>query len=244
VAVTEYLRADLVKQFEISPKKTLTLHDSVELERFNSSITKELARKKLGLTPNTNLVVYTGKLSAEKGIDTLLNAASMLKDVQIIIVGSSTEHDNEKWRKFADEIGANNVNFVGFVPPHEISSYLKSADVLVLPQSSKTMHSTYYTSPLKLFEYMASERPITASRLPVLQEILVDEQNALLYTADDPVALAEAVKRLMADAQLCRKLSEQASKDVQHYTWIHRAEHILQAIGFSDYESVEKLTDF
>jgi glycosyltransferase involved in cell wall biosynthesis len=244
VAVTEYLRVDLVKQFGISPEKTLTLHDSVELERFNFPITKELARENLGLTPNTNLVVYTGKLSTEKGIDTLLNAASILKDVQIIIVGSGTEYDNKKWLKFVDEIGANNVNFMGFAPPYEIPLYLKSADILVLPQSSKTTHSTYYTSPLKLFEYMASERPITASRLPVLQEILVDEQNALLYTADDPVALAEAVKRLIADVQLCKKLSEQASKDVQHYTWIHRAARILQFMGFSDYESIEKLADF
>jgi glycosyltransferase involved in cell wall biosynthesis len=91
---------------------------------------------------------------------------------------------------------------------------------------------------------MASGRPIVASRLPILQEILADGQNALLYAADDAVALAEAIKRLFTEEQLGRKLSEQALQDVQRYTRMHRAERILQFMGFSDHESVEKLADF
>jgi glycosyltransferase involved in cell wall biosynthesis len=242
VAVTESLRADFVKQFNIPSEKTLTLPNGVELERFSCSITKESARQQLGLAQDGALVVYTGKVSPEKGVDTLVKAAAWLQDVQIVIVGG-TASTNEQLRLLVDEIGIGNVKLVEFVPPSEIALYLKAADVLVSPQSAKYAHSTY-TSPLKLFEYMASGRPIVASRLPILQEILADGQNALLYAADDAVALAEAIKRLFTEEQLGRKLSEQALQDVQRYTRMHRAERILQFMGFSDHESVEKLADF
>jgi glycosyltransferase involved in cell wall biosynthesis len=240
IAMTEYLRVDLVKQFGIPAEKTVTLHDGVDLERFSSSSSQQLARQKLGLASEAPLVIYTGKLSHEKGVDTLLKAALMLADVQILIVGGGTASDTAQWQRFVDELGARNVTLVGFVPPSRIPSYLQAADVLVLPQSTKSVHATHYTSPLKLFEYMASGRPIVASRVPVLQDILTDGHNALFYTADDAVALARTIKRLMANAQLGGKLSEQACRDVQQYTWIHRAERIMQGMGLAEYTNMQE----
>ena len=233
VAVSEYLRVDLIQQFGVPSEKIIALHSGVELERFSCPITKELARQQLGLAPDAVILVYAGQLYPEKGPDTLVRAAAMLQDVRILIVGGGTISDNERLRRLVEDVGVKNVMLTGFVSPSKIPIYLKSADILVLPQSAMSTHSTYYTSPLKLFEYMASDRPIVASRLPVLQEILTDEKNVLFYTADDPVALADTLKRLISNTQLASSISNQAYRDLQHYTWTRRAERILQYMSLS-----------
>jgi glycosyltransferase involved in cell wall biosynthesis len=86
-------------------------------------------------------------------------------------------------------------------------------------------------SPLKLFEYMASGKPIVASDLPVLREILVEDRNALLYPPSDPAALAECLARLLADKSLATRLADQARQDVEDFTWERRAARILAHIG-------------
>ena len=66
-----------------------------------------------------------------------------------------------------------------------VSKYTEIADVLVLPNSAKDKMNLY-TSPIKMFEYMASKRPIVASSLPSIKEILSDQDNAILFNPNDP----------------------------------------------------------
>ena len=86
--------------------------------------------------------------------------------------------------------------------------------------------SAAYTSPLKLFEYMASGRPIVASDLPALREVLRPDENAVLVEAGDAEALAAGVARLLGDAALASRLAAQAREDVREWTWDKRAERI------------------
>jgi glycosyltransferase involved in cell wall biosynthesis len=89
-------------------------------------------------------------------------------------------------------------------------------------------------SPLKIFEYMASKRPIIATNLPSLREILVDGENAILVPPGSPGALAGAIKRLSGDNALCAKLAENAYLDVsEKYTWKMRAEKIISFIKYA-----------
>ena len=74
---------------------------------------------------------------------------------------------------------------------------------------------------------MAAQRPIVASDLPSLREILRDGENALLVTPDDPEALADAVTRLLNDPVLARALVQVARAEVEEMTWTNRAESIL-----------------
>lgn len=229
ISVTEHLRVDLVNRLGIPLEKTVTLHDGVDLETFGSSITKDEARQLLGLPLDRPLVVYTGQLYAQKGIDTLVNALPMLGSAQAIVVGG-TQEDVRRVQKVAGEVGALNVRLVGYVLPPKVPLYLKAADVLVLPFLADLDHWAYHASPLKLFEYMASRRPIVASRLPGLEEVLTDGENALLYPSGDPVALASAINRLLSDEALCARLGVQAYQDVHRYSWKGRATTILQLI--------------
>jgi glycosyltransferase involved in cell wall biosynthesis len=111
------------------------------------------------------------------------------------------------------------------VPPADVAPYLKAADVLVLPNTA-TLVSRTYTSPLKLFEYMAAGRPIIASDLPAFREVLRDEENALLVPPENPEALASAAVRLIRDPELSERLARRAFDDVEAYSWAKRAERL------------------
>ena len=103
------------------------------------------------------------------------------------------------------------------------------ADVLVLPATADHDISAY-TSPLKLFEYMAARRPIVASDLPVLQEILQNGENALLFRERDSFDLAQKIKILLAESELSEKLVQRAWERVQQFTWEERANRITRFI--------------
>ena len=109
-----------------------------------------------------------------------------------------------------------------------VPKYLAASDVLVLPNSEKGLSE--FTSPLKLFEYMAAKRPIVASDLPSLREIL-SESNAVMVRPDDPAALAEGIQKVLEDEELAKKLAGNAYIDVQQYSWDKRAMRILEFVG-------------
>ncbi|MFC1794490.1 glycosyltransferase [Planctomycetota bacterium] len=88
-----------------------------------------------------------------------------------------------------------------------------------------------WTSPLKLFEYMAAKRPILASDIEVLKEVLVHEKNSILCDPDDNVAWQAGLRRLLNDRELADQLTSNAFADLaEKYTWSRRAEALLTFI--------------
>jgi glycosyltransferase involved in cell wall biosynthesis len=119
-----------------------------------------------GLTP-TGVVGYAGHLYAWKGVDVLLRAIARAPGASGLIVGGhGAEPDLARLKALAQELGiASPVTFTGLVDPERVPAFLMAADVLALPNPASAI-STNFTSPLKLFEYMAAGRPIVASDLP------------------------------------------------------------------------------
>jgi glycosyltransferase involved in cell wall biosynthesis len=116
----------------------------------------------------------------------------------------------------------------GQVPPDRVPLYLSAFDVCAMPHPW-TEHFAYYTSPIKLFEYMASKRAIVASDLPGFAEVVTDQESALLVPPEDVNALAEAIRRLRDDPALRARLTDRAYELVMtRYTWQARAEIIRQ----------------
>jgi len=227
LAITEYLRRDLIKKVRVPEKKTLTLHDAVDIERFPLSPSREEARQHLGLPLDKRLVVYTGQLSLEKGIDTLVQAASVLHNVLVVLVGGLTE-DIRNVRHLAAQVGATNIILVGYILPGNVPLYLEAADILVLPHSMQSYHVAYYTSPLKLFQYMASHRPIVASDLPSQREVLRHGENAWLVEPDDPRALARGLQIVLENPHLQNLLSHNAYiTATENFTYEERVGKIL-----------------
>lgn len=224
VVVTQGLWHEFEK---VGFKSILVASDGVDLEEFSLDIFQEEARKKVSLPLDKKIVMYTGHLYDWKGVSTLLETARLIsnvdKDILFVFVGG-TDEDVEKFRETAK--GLNNVLILGHKPHYQIPLYLKAADVLVLPNKGGDRVAESYTSPLKLFEYMASGRPIVASALPSLREIL-NADNSILVSPNNPVALAAGIQETLKDASRTDKITQAALRDVQQYSWQKRAENIV-----------------
>ena len=222
VVISESLRRRLVRRSERLSHRVWVEPDAVRLPIDRPTRARQDAlRSDLDPRGNRPLVVYAGRVNAEKGAGIVLEAASLYPDAQFVLVGRVYE---QMFYERARRSG--NVRLLGFVPPSQVSQYLAIADVLVLPSTPSLSYATY-TSPLKLFEYMSSEKPIVASDLPVLQEILCHERNALIYPAHDPKALAETLARVTRDRSLAQRIASQALHDVEEHSWGRRAHRII-----------------
>ena len=173
------------------------------------------------------IVGYAGHLYLWKGVDVLLDSLARLPQARGLIVGGhEKEPDLERLKSAAAALGiAARITFTGQMAPSEVPELLRKADVLALPNPASAI-STFYTSPLKLFEYMAAGRAIVASDLPAIREVLQHEVTALLVPPGDPGALAAAVQRLASDPSLGPALARAASDAVLEYSWDRRAGRI------------------
>ncbi|MGH9411604.1 MAG: glycosyltransferase family 4 protein, partial [Vicinamibacterales bacterium] len=170
---------------------------------------------------------YAGHLYPWKGVEMIIEAALALPDARALIVGGhDREPDLERLKVYARDLDcADGVEFTGAVPPADVARHLARADALVLPNRRSAI-SDRFTSPLKLFEYMTAGRPIVASDLPSIREVLTHERNALLAEAGNPHAFVAAITRLKDDRALGARLAAQARADVVDYTWAKRAERL------------------
>lgn len=225
VAITGGLR-DLYVSWDA--KNILVSPDGVNLEQFQIRETKGEARKKLGLPMAESIVMYTGHLYSWKGADVLAEAVGKLgADVRVVFVGG-IEKDVVSFKSKFGHI--KNIMILGNKPHQDIPLFLRAADVLIVPNSAKEKISRLYTSPMKLFEYMASGTPIVATRLPSLLEVL-NEKNSVLVNPDSPEDMARGINTMFSDVEHAATLSKQALMDVQQYSWGKRAKAILSFIS-------------
>lgn len=174
---------------------------------------------------------YAGHLYPWKGVDVFLHALAHTPSIGGLIVGGHPgESDLARVQQLAKNLGlSDRVTITGLVPPSEVRARLSRASALVLPNTASAI-SERYTSPLKLFEYLTMGRPIVASDLPAIREVLTDGRDALLVPPGDPVALAAALERLARDSSLAASLAAGASGLAASYTWERRAERLESAL--------------
>ena len=230
VSISQALKNALVKGYKIDEQKTIVCPDGVQYEQLiEPRFSKNDARIILNLPKEySRIVVYTGQILPGKGVEYFIRAAKYLDDVLFVIVGGNPISIADVKNKTQCH-HQKNVFFSGFVAPRSVSNYQSAADILVLPNTEGSDISQF-TSPLKLFEYMAAERPIVASDMPVLREILQHGQNAILVQPADEKELAGAIRRLLHDQNLADQISEQARRQVEQYTWSNRARKIINFI--------------
>jgi glycosyltransferase involved in cell wall biosynthesis len=235
VAVTDSL-AEHLAGIGLERRRLCHLPDAVDWQQFALTLSPDEARRELDLPGEGRLALYSGQFTTmgrEKGIEDLIRALSLLPpDVKVVLVGSGQQDVVARYRQLAGElgIGSGRLIFVGQVRHKLVPRYLQAADILVVP-FPRVEHFARFASPLKLFEYMASGRPIVASDLPAHREVLRQRENALLVPPEDPQALAGAIQELLADPDLGRRLGAQAREEVRQYNWERRAGEILDFAG-------------
>lgn len=227
VTITAALHEELQERFGSRPR-TAVIPDGVRIDRHEDHGRPQSETRAVG--DGSGVVAYAGHLYAWKGVDVLLEAIARLPRARGLIVGGHpAEPDLARTKAFAEHLGiGDRVTFTGLVEPARVAQLLTQADVLVLPNPASAI-STRYTSPLKLFEYMATGRPIVSSDLPAIREILRDGLHALLVPPGDSSALASAIDRLLSNPALAARLARAALDEVPNYSWDRRAE-LLEAL--------------
>jgi glycosyltransferase involved in cell wall biosynthesis len=226
VTITQGLARELAARFGERPRIAV-VPDGVRLGAGTEEDLSQRAQTGRERTDKGFTIGYAGHLYPWKGVDLIIEAVAALPGARGLIVGGhEQEPDLVRVKAFAEQLNcASRVTFTGLVPPAQVAQRLREADVLALPNPSSAI-SNAFTSPLKLFEYMASGRPIVASDLPSLREVLRDGENALLVEPGNPQALTAGIQRIKNDAALGRRLAEQAMQDVRQFTWARRAERL------------------
>ena len=179
----------------------------------------------------STVVGYAGHLYPWKGVDVLVRALALVPRLGGLIVGGHPgEDDRARIDTLVGQLGLRDrVRITGLVPFRDVRAHLRTASILVLPNSASAI-SERYTSPLKLFEYLALGRPIVASNLRSIREVLTDERTALLVPPDNPGALASALDRLDSDRELAASLGRAARALASEYTWEKRARRLEAAL--------------
>lgn len=202
----------------------------VDLAAFDLDIDTKDARDRVGLPSDKKIVLYSGRLSAWKGVETLLMSAAYLPtDTRIVFLGGF-EGEPESLQAKAVSMGLEDrIEILGTRPHGEVPLFLKAADVLVVPNVPVTTESSEFTSPLKLLEYMSARKPIVASDLPSLREI-VDERSATLVQPGDAKALASGIMRALAGGADIEKGVSLAFERASDSSWDARARRILASV--------------
>jgi glycosyltransferase involved in cell wall biosynthesis len=222
------------------PTRIIVAHDGVRPARFAIQGDRAHWRRRFGWPLDAFIVGYAGRFYGglermARGLDLLAAAAASLagepgQPVRLALVGGPTEYVTELRASLQNGgLPPDFVLYPGHVPPADVPGYLRAFDVCVMPSPWSEFYA-YYTSPMKLFEYMASGSPLVASDLPATAEVIHHAENGLLVPPGDVAALTDALCRLRDDPALGRRLAAQAARDVLHYTWDTRARRILDFI--------------
>jgi glycosyltransferase involved in cell wall biosynthesis len=141
-------------------------------------------------------ILFVGRLSSEKGVDTLIGAARLLPHIAFTIVGSGP--DEVRLRAAAP----GNVTFAGALPNAAARARMAQASALVMP-------SIWYEGfPMTVLEASAACTPVIAARIGSLPEIIAEDTTGLLFTPGDPSSLAAAIAQLLSDPSAMRRMGQ------------------------------------
>jgi glycosyltransferase involved in cell wall biosynthesis len=205
--------------------------DGVNLDHFEKNSTS--IRKKLGISDDDFVVGYTGSFHSGKGSELIVPIAKCVKNVKFLVVGGS-DQEVLNYKKLCEKDGIENINWLGFRPNNEIPALIQCCDLLLLPNQKNVLINNIqdigcWTSPLKMFEYMAASKIILSSDLDVLKEVL-NRDNAIFCAPDKLEEWVDAINEIKSSPQKFEVLAQQARNDVMQYTWIERAKRCLEKL--------------
>ncbi len=225
IVISQGLQNDLIA-WGVTKEKILAARDGVNMEKFDIKISKEKARERLNLPTDRLAVIYSGHLYSWKGADLLAEAGRLLPNsIHIYFIGG-TDQDVARFRA---QYKIDNIHVIGHRSQDEIPVWLKAADVLVIPNSARERISSHYTSPLKLFEYMAAARPIIASDLPSIREVVSDDE-VTFFRPDNKGDLAQKIMETINHQASLQKRVLLLQEKVWQYSWESRGKNIIDMI--------------
>lgn len=202
ITVSRALRDEMEEKFGIPPNKVVAIYNGIDLARFRTEPDLTLLRKNYAIGPDVPVVGTVARMAPQKGLAVFIEAIDVLVNEAcaglFMIVG-----DGPLRAELEDRVQraglAGRVVFTGYQP--DITPFLKLFDIFVVPSISEGLSIT-------TIEAMAAGKPVIASAVGGLPELVKPEQNGLLVPPRDAGALASAIKILLAQPELREKMGQ------------------------------------
>lgn len=236
VVVSSVLKSQLI-ELGVSAEKITVIPNGVNAERYSPDISGEAVRKKLELKEKF-VIGYAGTFGHWHGVAVLARAVKEvvgnIPNAHVLFIGDGVLRGEVEAILRKDGV-QHKATITGMMPSEAVPEYLAACDALVI-SAINNPDVPFFQSPIKLFEYMAMQKPIAASRVGQVQEVIQDGANGLLVEENSPSELAEALCRLARNDSLRNSLARQARRDaVEKYAWQENARAVLKV-----YEKVYK----
>jgi len=233
VAVSESLTRWMIGM-GVAPERITVSSNGVDVERFGRGVTGAAeVRQRYGLM-GSPVIGFVGSLKGWHGTANLIRAITLIARERddtdlphLVIVGDGPERS--LLESLAREEGiAHLTTFTGSVNHDEIPAYIAAMDIVTAPYDELPAH---YFSPLKLFEYMASGRPIVAAGIGQIVTCIRDRETGLLYRPGDVACLAEKLTQLLDDPAMAQAMGRAAQRVArEHHSWSNNARTVIDLV--------------
>lgn len=189
--------------------------NGVDLKRFQVSLQPEehgCIRKEYGYNEKDVVVITASRLVTKNGVDLLIEALAKLPEHVKLLIAGVGELEDEQRALAASLKLENRVQFAGLVSHDKLPSLMAASDIFCRPSRSEGMGNAFV-------EAMAVGLPTIGTKVGGIVDIIRDGENGLLIEPESPVAIADAVKRLLDHPELRAALTQHASQTVQTYDW-------------------------
>ena len=216
-----FISKSLKNFYKNNTQKSTAIPDAVDIQFF----------KKNQINNKIKNIYYIGSFYKGRGIELIIEIAKILKKINFILYGLR----NNEISNFKNI--PTNIKMFKFIKYSKVPKLLHKADLLLMPYSldyvgissnRKSINIGNYTSPLKMFEYLASGTPLMASNLPVLKEILKNEHNSIIVKDNNPYNWADKIIKLQSNIKLREIISKNGIDTASKNTWDIRAKKILK----------------
>ncbi len=246
IAATPAEQAQLRWLYRASRRQIIVIPPGVDTSRFVLRISPAEARKSLCLKPDSNVLLFVGRIEPLKAVDTILEALHVLRErapeslkkLHFMIVGgdphSKRDAEMNRLQALSVKLGIDPlVSFVGAKEQDQLPRYYAAATAVIMP-------SDYESFGMVALEAMSSGKPVIASQVGGLQFLVRDQETGLHIPAREPISLADCIIQLISDPSRTAMMGASAAKVAKAYAWSEIAERLLRVFAEVSGEKLRK----
>lgn len=182
------------------------------------------------------VLLYIGTLADWQGLDIVIKALPKILEQQAVrlhIIGRGRSGQRKLLAKQIRKLGVEeNIIVQPAVPHHEVPAVIAESDICLAPLGLNDRNVTQGACPIKMLEYMASSRPLIASNIPIVRELVREDVDGLLFSPNDPEDLARQVLTLLNDYELSKRLADSATeRALTKFTWHEAQKKLIKVYG-------------
>jgi len=216
------------KTLEIAkPKKHAVIPSGIALEKFNARVPAGKARKKLGIAEKERIIFSLGRMVERKGFEYLVKALPEVKEKAKLVLGGEGP-EKKALQELVKELNlTKQVIFAGRIPQKILPYYYRDCDLFVLPAIVDSKGDTEGLG-LVLAEAMASGKPVIASKVGGIVDVVDDGENGFLVGQKNPKALAEKINQIFSNPALAKKMAANGIKKARTvFNWNNTAKEVI-----------------